>query len=142
MTAAERDIHVIARALCMEWGFHIPVTLTYRPDEPYAVRFGVRDDTGWHEWQFARELLIIGTVMPAGIGDVRVRPESGQVLIRLTSDQFVDGQADHDESATLGLDRDVVRAFLDRTLALVPSGTESAHLDLDGGLSRLLASGQ
>jgi hypothetical protein len=32
-----------------------------------------------------------------------------------------------------------VRSFLDRTAAVVPDGDESAHLDLDAALARLLS---
>ena len=34
---------------------------------------------------------------------------------------------------------DDVRAFLDRTAAVVPDGEESAHLDLESTLARLLS---
>src|SRR5918912_1490995 len=52
------------------------------------------------------------------------------LMISLTSP---DGQAVLE--ATAG----DVRDFLDRTAAVVPDGEESAHLDLDAALARLLA---
>jgi len=52
------------------------------------------------------------------------------LMISLTSP---DGQAVLEAAA------DDVRAFLDRTAAVVPDGEESSYLDLDSTLTRLLS---
>jgi hypothetical protein len=44
-----------------------------------------------------------------------------------------------DGQAVLEATSEDVRVFLDRTSQVVPDGEESAHLDLDAALSRLLA---
>jgi hypothetical protein len=44
-----------------------------------------------------------------------------------------------DGQAVLEATADDVRSFLDRTTAFVADGQESAHLDLDAALARLLA---
>lgn len=108
--------------------------LTYDVADPYAVR--VAFHTGGPdvvEWTFARQLLTDGVARPGGEGDVQVWPShSGSrpiVCIALSSPS---GRALFE--AALG---EVVE-FLTRTYALVPTGSESDHVDVDAELALLL----
>lgn len=112
----------------------LPVSLRYSSADPYAVRAVFSGDGMEVEWVFARDLLRNGLARPVGDGDVHVWPNWGTgrelLMISLTSP---DGQA------VLEAGADDVRAFLDRTAAVVPDGDESIHLDLDSTLTRLLS---
>jgi hypothetical protein len=112
----------------------LPVSLRYSASDPYAVRAVFSGDGMEVEWVFARDLLRTGLGSPVGDGDVHVWPSWGTgrelLMISLTSP---DGQA------VLEATSEDVRVFLDRTSQVVPDGEESAHLDLDAALSRLLA---
>jgi hypothetical protein len=112
----------------------LPVSLRYSASDPYAVRAVFSGDGMEVEWVFARELLRIGLTRPTGDGDVHTWPSWGTgqrelVMISLTSP---DGQAVLEGGA------DDIRRFLDQTVAVVPIGKESGHLDLDAELRRLL----
>lgn len=108
------------------------VALRYGVDDPFAVTASFAGDGMTIEWVFARDLLIGGLERPCGEGDVHVWPSWGSgrdlVLISLTSP---DGQA------VLEGDADVLRAFLARTLELVPAGGESAYVNVDAELAAL-----
>ncbi|WP_405021120.1 SsgA family sporulation/cell division regulator [Kitasatospora sp. NBC_00070] len=110
--------------------------LAYDSALPYAVYLGVAEVYPFAGgeppvcWTFGRDLLDRGRRAPAGAGDVRVAPGAdGLVLIELR------GSAG---SAVLGVPGTQVGAFLDEAFALVPAGTETDHLDLDGCLAQLL----
>jgi hypothetical protein len=113
----------------------LPVSLRYSAADPYAVRAVFSGDGMEVEWVFARELLRSGLSAPVGDGDVHVWPSWGTgrelLMISLTSP---DGQAVLEASA------EDVRAFLDRTTAVVSDGDESKYLDLDAALTRLFSS--
>lgn len=113
----------------------LPVTMHYSAADPYAVQASFAGEGVAVEWVFARDLLLDGLRRPCGDGDVRVWPSragSGdQVLIALSSP---------DGHAVLEADAGDLRAFLDRTVALVPPGRESEHLDMDAAIGALLAS--
>lgn len=112
----------------------LQATLRYGTDDPFAVTAAFGGGGVTVEWVFARDLLITGLTRPTGEGDVHVWPSwgSGQdlVLLSLTSP---------DGHAVLEADAADLRAFLTTTLKLVPSGTESAYLDLDAELAELFA---
>src|SRR3954470_23236085 len=112
----------------------LPVSLRYSASDPYAVRAVFSGDGMEVEWVFARDLLRSGLTSPVGEGDVHVWPSWGTgpelLMISLPSP---DGQA------VLEAGAQDVRAFLDRTTAVVREGDESEHLDLDAALARLLA---
>lgn len=106
----------------------------YDLGDPYAVTVTFR--TGWGNvvWTFARDLLARGITDPIGDGDVHVWPcldPSGRavVVIELSSP---DG-----ELLVQARNRDITR-FVNRTLARVPSGTESDHVDVDVMIDQLL----
>lgn len=98
------------------------------PGAPAAIDF---------EWAFARDLLSAGLEVESGQGAVRVRPWglSGRgrvVMIVLVT-----------PTGTLGFTTPAagVRKFLKAARALVPPGTEAAHVDIDAGIAQLLARG-
>ncbi|MFE0022866.1 SsgA family sporulation/cell division regulator [Amycolatopsis sp. NPDC059021] len=102
--------------------------LSYRADEPFAVTVSFRTERGrWIEWTFARDLLVTGLVKPAGIGDVRIRPDLSEDDALLTLEiESPDGYASFE------LEREDVQTFLDSSYELVPLGMESEHFDVDG----------
>ncbi|MFF3289791.1 SsgA family sporulation/cell division regulator [Streptomyces sp. NPDC003023] len=133
-TVVERELE-LKLVLSPERSIPVPARLAYRTEDPYAVHvvFHVGSD---HPvaWTFARELLVEGVFRPSGSGDVRVWPSKNEgrsvVLIALSSP---DGDALLEASST------VVSAWLERTLRIVPPGTESEVLGIDAALAELLA---
>ncbi|GAA4661906.1 SsgA family sporulation/cell division regulator [Streptomyces youssoufiensis] len=113
----------------------LPARLRYDRKDPYAVRLSIGGTTiGTVDWVFARALLSEGLGKPVGTGDVLVRPQhrghrhSVCVIVRSTA-----GFALLDIAAT------ALRAFLDQTELLVPTGAEGRHIDLDLLIAELLA---
>ena len=110
--------------------------LRYAADDPYAVLVTLHDEVGTSH-EVARTLLAQAITGATGTGDVRAWPmvdEHGRSLVVLhlrNSDREVVL-----ELLTTQLDR-----FLGRTLALVPCGTESEHVDVDAVVAQLLSSG-
>jgi hypothetical protein len=123
----------------------VPALLCYDGTDPFAVRiaFGdVGDDNGVVDpgesgisWLVSRELLQAGLDQPAGEGDVRVWPANAATDVLFLHLRAPSGEA------LFELSRATVAAFLRQTEALVPSGTESALLDLDDELHVLLSNG-
>ncbi|WPO73509.1 SsgA family sporulation/cell division regulator [Streptomyces sp. KN37] len=113
----------------------VPARLTYRTADPYAVHiaFHIGSEHPVH-WTFARELLVEGVFRPCGHGDVRVWPTKvdgrGVVLMALSSP---------DGDALLEAPAAAVSAWLERTLRVVPPGSETEQLGIDDGLAELLA---
>jgi hypothetical protein len=113
----------------------LDATLGYNPADPYAVTTTFRTSGGSVVWTFARELLSRGLTTPTGEGDVHVWPcldSAGRavVIIELSSP---DG-----ELIAQAPTADIYR-FVSRSLALVPAGLESAYVDVDALIERLLA---
>lgn len=128
------DAEVELRLVVPEAGkVPVSVDLGYGVHDPFAVTAAFRGDGGTIEWVFARDLLREGLRRPTGEGDVHVWPGEvdGQpvVLVSLSSP---------DGHAVLEADAEDVRAFLDRTHALVPPGAESRYVHLDDELADLL----
>ncbi|GGU38267.1 SsgA family sporulation/cell division regulator [Lentzea flava] len=98
------------------------VDLQYRSDDPHAVtlRFQARDQESI--WVVGRELLSDGLLAPAGIGDVRLRPGHGNVLVL---ELFTE-----DSHAVFHLSADELGRFLDSTYAAVPAGQEVVDFEL------------
>jgi hypothetical protein len=123
----------------------VPALLCYEPSDPFAVRIAFGDvgddggpvapEDGGISWLVSRELLQIGLDAPAGEGDVRVWPAHGATDVLFLHLRAPSGEALFEFS------RAVVSAFLRHTETLVPSGTESAQLDLDDELQLLLYNG-
>ncbi|MFJ8003545.1 SsgA family sporulation/cell division regulator [Streptomyces fagopyri] len=128
----ELELHLV---LSPEHSIPVPARLSYRSDDPYAVRitFHIGSDHPV-SWTFARELLVEGVFRPCGHGDVRVWPTKvggrGVVLMALTSP---------DGDALLEAPAEQVSAWLERTLRAVPPGSEGEQLGIDDGLAELLA---
>lgn len=133
-TVVERELE-LSLVLSPERSVPVPARLVYRTDDPYAVHitFHIGSDHPVH-WTFARELLVEGVFRPCGHGDVRVWPTTldGQavVLMALSSP---------DGDALLEVPAAQVSAWLERTLRVVPPGSEAQQLGLDDGLAELLA---
>jgi hypothetical protein len=128
----ELELHLV---LSPEHSIPVPARLSYRADDPYAVRivFHIGSDRPV-SWAFARELLVEGAFRPCGHGDVRVWPTKvggrGVVLMALSSP---------DGDALLEAPAAQLTAWLERTLRVVPPGTEAGRLGIDAGLAELLA---
>ncbi|MER6127671.1 SsgA family sporulation/cell division regulator [Streptomyces sp. NPDC001795] len=133
-TMVERELE-LKLVLSPERSVPVPARLGYRTDDPYAVHitFHINSDHPV-SWTFARELLVEGVFRPCGHGDVRVWPAKAggrsAVLIALNSPGG---------DALLEAPAAPVSAWLERTLRLVPPGTESRRLGIDDGLAELLA---
>ena len=109
---------------------------TYRAADPFAVTLGVRGRRDrFVEWLVARDLVIESLTGPAGCGDIRMSPQHVQgydiVEIEIRS---TDGRA------VLEVDRDLMRQFVDATLALVPAGAEALRMDLDAEILKITRS--
>ncbi|MEU9972379.1 SsgA family sporulation/cell division regulator [Streptomyces sp. NPDC051014] len=133
-TVVERELE-LRLILSPERSIPVPARLCYRSDDPYAVHIGfhVTSDTPVH-WTFARDLLVEGVFRPCGHGDVRVWPTKVEgrsvVLMALSSP---------DGDALLEAPVAQVSAWLERTLRVVPPGTEAGRLGIDDALDQLLA---
>ena len=119
-----------------EHGQHhqIETVLGYHTPDPYAVSMTFLAAEEPLTWTFARDLLLKGVQEPTGDGDVHVSPAINRdgraaVLITLSSP---------DGHLLLEARTDQVVEFLDRTLALVPRGTESPNLDIDDMIAQIL----
>jgi hypothetical protein len=115
----------------------LTVHLEYRVEDPYAVhaRFDVGTDTQVR-WVFARDLLDEGIVHPVGDGDVHVSPRIDSWAGHTVQIELSSG----DGIAVLEASSQDVLAFLEQCYQLVPPGFESAYLDVDAALERLLGS--
>ncbi|MET9060081.1 SsgA family sporulation/cell division regulator [Streptomyces antibioticus] len=132
-TVVERELE-LRLVLSPERSIPVPARLSYRSDDPFAVHivFHIDSEHPVH-WTFARELLVEGVFRPCGHGDVRVWPTKvdgrSVVLIALSSP---------DGDALLEAPAAQVSAWLERTLRVVPPGTEGEQLGIDDGLAELL----
>ncbi|MET7860012.1 SsgA family sporulation/cell division regulator [Streptomyces sp. NPDC005318] len=133
-TLVERKLE-LKLVLSPECSIPVPARLTYRTEDPYAVHitFHIGSESPVH-WTFARALLVEGVFRPCGHGDVRIWPTKADrrsvICMALTSP---------DGNALLEVPSAAVAAWVERTLRLVPPGTESALLGIDAGLAELLA---
>ncbi|MEV8392859.1 MULTISPECIES: SsgA family sporulation/cell division regulator [unclassified Streptomyces] len=133
-TVVERELE-LNLVLSPERSIPVPARLVYRTDDPYAVHitFHIGSDTPVN-WTFARELLVEGVFRPCGHGDVRIWPTKidGRTVLCVAL-------SSPDGDALLEAPCAAVSAWLERTLRIVPPGTESEQLGLDDGLAALLA---
>lgn len=133
-TVVERELE-LRLVLSPEHSIPVSALLTYRTEDPYAVHIDFHIGTEFPvHWTFARDLLVEGVFRPCGQGDVRIWPTKVErrnvVFVALTSP---------DGNALLEMPSAAVAAWVERTLRIVPPGTESERLGLDEGLARLLA---
>ncbi|MEU1302503.1 SsgA family sporulation/cell division regulator [Streptomyces shenzhenensis] len=133
-TEVERELEM-RLILSPERSVPVPARLSYRTDDPFAVHvsFHINSEHPVH-WTFARELLVEGVFRPCGHGDVRVWPTKAGgrsvVLMALSSP---------DGDALLEAPSAQVSAWLERTLRVVPPGSEGGQLGIDDALDQLLA---
>jgi hypothetical protein len=122
----------------------VPALLCYDASDPFAVRVAFGDPLDGDDaldpddgvtWLLSRELLQAGLDRPAGEGDVRLWPAHAA-----SDAMYLHLRAPSGE-ALFELSRASVIAFLRRTEALVPLGTEAARLELDDELDLLLSNG-
>ncbi|MEU9078909.1 SsgA family sporulation/cell division regulator [Kitasatospora sp. NPDC048538] len=145
-TAAEETVQA-RLILSAHRSVRLRVVLTYLPADPFAVRMAfpaefslddpAADGAGPGEpggedvvWVFARQLLSAGLELPAGVGDVHVRPASGRrTMVELRAPEG---------TALIRFDTADLRRFLWHSRLLVPEGEEHLHLDADRALAELL----
>jgi len=108
--------------------------LGYDLADPYAVR--VAFHTGGPEvveWTFARALLTDGVTHPVGEGDVQVWPShSGGRPVVCISLSSPSGRAMFEAPLSQLVE------FLTKTYAVVPTGAEGDHVDVEAELALLL----
>ena len=103
--------------------------LRYTTEDAFAIQMLLSvDQSPAICWTFGRELLLNGVNVPTGLGDVQVYPTHDGVIIELRS-----GGA----AAQLLAHTPDITAFTDRTLELVPLGSEMDHYDLDLGIASM-----
>jgi hypothetical protein len=107
---------------------------SYRADQPFTVTAAFQTERDrWVEWAFSRDLLVEGLRGPAGVGDVRLRPEyEGELTMLVVEIESPEGYAE------LELDHAGVRSFLAATEQIVAIGAESDHFDVDGLIDELI----
>ncbi|OKJ76067.1 SsgA family sporulation/cell division regulator [Streptomyces sp. CB02460] len=133
-TVVERELE-LKLVLSPERSIPVPARLTYRTADPYAVHitFHITSDSPVY-WTFARDLLVEGVFRPCGQGDVRIWPTKVDgnhvICVALTSP---------DGNALLEVPSAAVATWVERTLRVVPPGTETGRLGIDEGLAELLA---
>ncbi|WP_030299917.1 SsgA family sporulation/cell division regulator [Streptomyces katrae] len=130
----ERELE-LKLVLSPERSIAVPARLVYLTDDPYAVHITFHAGSSTPvNWTFARELLVEGVFRPCGHGDVRIWPtkvdNKAVLCMALTSP---------DGDALLEAPAGSVSAWLERTLCVVPPGTEAERLGLDDALAELLA---
>jgi hypothetical protein len=112
------------------------LTFRWHPDDPLAVSLTITAEPDHPslprgEWVILRDFLRYGLEHATGDGDVRMRPDDQ--LDRIWFELARPGRA-----ASVSVARDIVREFLDRTYAIVPTGEESDPEVIDALLARLL----
>lgn len=120
---AERSVTVLA-------------LLDYAAHEPFSVRATFRTSEGDVNWVFARDLLAEGLRKPAGDGDIAVWPSKNA-----SGDIFCLSLSSPNGQALMEAPRDAIEEFLMRTYTVVPAGSESGMIDIDGLIDRLLEEG-
>ena len=116
----------------------VTVELSWRASDPYAVELVLlapHSDAEDVSWLLARDLLAEGLYLPAGLGDVHLRPHQRDwettVLVL----------ASHDGRAEFELDTEALSEFLQATYEHIPPGAEDMALDLDTQIALLLEGG-
>lgn len=107
---------------------------TYLAGDPYVVNLSFRTDRGrWIEWSFARDLVVEGLGRPAGLGDVRVRPD-----FEFPDEVLVIELESPDGYALVEMCRTDAEGFVEDTRDLVPLGAESDLLDIDAFIAQII----
>lgn len=102
---------------------------SYDPEDPYAVTLSFSAEADrWVTWNFARDLLHDGLRGSAGLGDVRVHPDTDLLVIELESP---------DGYAVVEMERMQAESFLIDTTEAVPIGEE--RIDIDAFLAEIMS---
>ena len=112
----------------------IDTIMGYRRSDPYAVTMTFITGEGNLTWTFGRDLLSRGISHPVGDGDVRVAPainDAGRAVVDIEL-------SSPDGHLVLQARTAELSDFVGRTVALVPSGQESQHLDVDLLIGQML----
>ncbi len=131
------DVALDVRLECLDetgQGHHLNSVMAYSRRDPFAVTMTFLTPDESLTWTFARDLLIQGLRRTSGEGDVCVAPAvcpAGRpvVLITLSSP---------DGHLMLQARTTQIAEFVDRSLSVVPIGSEVPHLDIDGLVAQLL----
>ncbi|WP_405465608.1 SsgA family sporulation/cell division regulator [Streptomyces jietaisiensis] len=139
ITEIERELE-LELVLSPERSVPVAALLAYRTADPYAVHLTFHiDSVRPIRWSFARDILIDGVFRPSGHGDVRVWPVRAEAGGGPASRSLMLALTSPDGDALLQAPADPVAAWLERTLRVVPPGSEGERLGLDDDLSQLLA---
>jgi hypothetical protein len=133
-TVVERELE-LDLVLSPETSIPVQARLVYRTDDPYAVHmtFHIGSESPVN-WTFARELIVEGVFRPCGHGDVRIWPTKvgGRDLLCVAL-------SSPNGDALLEVSASAVSAWVERTLRIVPPGTEMRQLGVEEGLTALLS---
>ncbi|MEU1518674.1 SsgA family sporulation/cell division regulator [Streptomyces sp. NPDC005811] len=115
----------------------VMLDLSYDCADPYAVSltFHLCTDTTVR-WVVGRDLLLDGLQKLAGLGDVQVWPCRDPAVDRV---HIALCPCPTREAVVVTASARAVGAFLRRTFAMVPTGREERHLDMDGAVHQLLS---
>jgi Streptomyces sporulation and cell division protein, SsgA len=108
--------------------------LAYDAQDPFAIKMTFRTRHGDVPWVFHRELLLSGMSDPSGEGDVHIWPSidlDGRAVVVIELNSNSGSFVAHARTTE-------VYAFVNRTLAMVPLGTEI--IDVDALVDSLLPS--
>ena len=120
---------VVPTSFGTENGETVTALFLYAANDPYAVVARFSTVEGDVDWTFGRELLLDGTYMPVGEGDVKIAPTSdGRISMVLSSPSG---------EAQLLCDATVVASFLEQTYELVPDGEEWRYCQMDTWLAEV-----
>jgi hypothetical protein len=114
----------------------VMLDLSYDRADPYAVSLTFHMCTdATVRWVVGRDLLLDGLEKLVGVGDIQVwpspRPWAGRVHIALCP-------CPKQGAVVVTASARALEAFLRRTLAMVPAGTEGRHLDMDAAVQHIL----
>ncbi len=107
------------------------VDLVYCKSDPWAVWFLLGNDYDDRPaWAVARDVVAAGCAAPSGEGDVHIRPDGRDVVVKFETPggRFV-----------FVLSRNLVQSFLKATFRVVRQGRE--QVDVDGAIARILPTG-
>lgn len=106
----------------------LAIQLSYTRADPFALWITFQAD----DWCCARDLLTAAlSGIPSGEGDVHIHCHDAYAYIELASP---------DGRAVLRIARDEAANFAAAALELVPSGTETHHVDVDAAVAEIFAS--
>lgn len=132
------DVALDVRLECLDEtgrGHHIHSVLAYQRHDPFAVTMTFLTPDESLTWTFGRDLLIEGLRRTSGEGDVCVAPAispSGRPIVLITL-------SSPDGHLMLQAPTSQIAEFVSRSLAVVPTGDEVAHLDIDSLVAQILA---